>query len=415
MFTEEAFALSPFIDDSEFVSLIDDNGDRRPELFGGSEMPNLMFPESQDWEKSDKTETQLEDLLSILAAQVAPPKKFPLPSEESESEDSESDDRRRRPKKKKKKKEEPTTEAKQEMTRLRNREHARSTRKRKKEYVDYLKHQVAELLAKQQQFSAMQAETVSDKLRRETIETFLEYRYSNVDREKWRRIVDDHIKISLPATPYRPRLPKEDNATMRRLKGVDGLMKDSASISQTMSMISQRANAQKHTTGKNIDFTCKPTDLLTVGDRLMCHWKSSTEGLVDLGFPKEVTLDGFLKVSFFKNKIRDVEFAFDAQAIARQLLKYDLMSLSIIDTPRHKGFTFPQPATPASSSPAFLPPIPPFFPPPPPPPPPPGTAFPPQFHFFPAPPMLPPPPPPLVHVLPPGGSVLEEDKKKSTS
>merc|ERR1719181_1517902 len=101
-----------------------------------------------------------------------------------------------------------TPEEKAELLRQRNREHARSTRRRKKMYVECLKKQVAELLAKQQQLqhgvfeplSGRQAEEIT--LRKAVVQTFLEYRTTDVrDHAKWCDIVDDDFVLLLPNEP----------------------------------------------------------------------------------------------------------------------------------------------------------------------------------------------------------------------
>ena len=77
-------------------------------------------------------------------------------------------------------------------------------------YVECLKKQVAELLAKQQQLqhgvfeplSGRQAEEIT--LRKAVVQTFLEYRTTDVrDHAKWCDIVDDDFLLLLPHEPYR--------------------------------------------------------------------------------------------------------------------------------------------------------------------------------------------------------------------
>ncbi|KAH8056441.1 hypothetical protein JL721_10041 [Aureococcus anophagefferens] len=181
---------------------------------------------------------------------------------------------------KRKRKGKPTAEAKAEMTKQRNRE---STRSR-------------------------------SGVKTAVFQAFLLCRVNGtVDRDRWRDIVDDHIRVTLPQTPYRA--------------------------------------TNTH---------AAPEDVVIVGDRLMCHWKATTRGLADMGFDAEVSLDGLGRATFHKNKLRDVELSFDALSFTRQLQAFGLLDLGLIRAEDVAGDLPPaaqssRPAAPVAAADATLP------------------------------------------------------------
>lgn len=284
-----------------------------------------------------------------------------------------------------------SAEAKAELTRQRNREHARSTRQRKKQYVEQLKKQVADLLAKQQLLNSLEsafgAELSPKRVERNEgrkllVAVFLNSRLTRVvDRDKWRQLVDDHFKATLPRTPFRcephvsPTEQRHVPPGARRLKGVDALVRDTLSVAEMLSMIRRRAKLlarrakptyntkissleeQQHdedgaraaqaaaaaaifetellrreNAAAAIELRCTAdaADMVIVGDRLMAHWKITSCGLVDAGLESEVKVDGFAKATFYKNKLREVELTFDALSVTSQLLELNLIDLSLV-------------------------------------------------------------------------------------
>lgn len=283
-----------------------------------------------------------------------------------------------------------SAEAKAELTRQRNREHARSTRQRKKQYVEQLKKQVADLLAKQQLLNSLESASGTElspqrvernEGRKLLVAVFLNSRLASViDRDKWRELVDDHFKATLPRTPFRcephvsPTEQRHVPPGARRLKGVDALVRDTLSVAEMVNMIRRRAKLlarrakptcrtknssleeKKHdedaasaaqaaaaaasenvllrreSAAAAIELRCTAdaADMVIVGDRLMAHWKIASCGLVDAGLENEVKVDGFARVTFYKNKLREVELTFDALSVTTQLLELDLIDLSLV-------------------------------------------------------------------------------------
>eukprot|EP00617_Octactis_speculum_P022562 CAMPEP_0185756092 /NCGR_PEP_ID=MMETSP1174-20130828/14537_1 /TAXON_ID=35687 /ORGANISM="Dictyocha speculum, Strain CCMP1381" /LENGTH=918 /DNA_ID=CAMNT_0028434901 /DNA_START=107 /DNA_END=2863 /DNA_ORIENTATION=+ len=237
-----------------------------------------------------------------------------------------------------------TPEEKAELTRQRNREHARSTRRRKKMYVECLKKQVAELLAKQHQIdagileplSSTQAEEISS-TRKSVVQTFFQYRATNmVDESTWNEILEDNFTLTQPRTPFRATNIGEMVGNCRKCEGAESIAHDTASIAAMFDMIKARVRQQKPDFRRKmgISYDLEPGDILCVGDRLMCSWNSSTSGLKAAGFENECGVDGMLRCSFSsKHKLVDMEITYDVMAFTRQLQQHSLIDLSVI-TPK---------------------------------------------------------------------------------
>ena len=98
---------------------------------------------------------------------------------------------------------------KAKQNRERNREHARSTRLRKKAYVQKLKEMAEGLRAIQteeirQRRLAVQQMTEIQKTRRSVVQTFLKYHscYES-DSTKWTILIEDTFWLKQPVTPFR--------------------------------------------------------------------------------------------------------------------------------------------------------------------------------------------------------------------
>lgn len=102
-----------------------------------------------------------------------------------------------------------TPEQRVKQNRERNREHARSTRLRKKAYVQKLKELVEGLHAERseevrQRRVAIQHLSETQNVRRAVIHSFLKFHSSNeTDKQKWSTILEDAFWLKQPVTPYR--------------------------------------------------------------------------------------------------------------------------------------------------------------------------------------------------------------------
>merc|ERR1711988_471452 len=80
-----------------------------------------------------------------------------------------------------------------------------------------------------------------------------------------------------------------------------------------------------------MSYAIEQGDILTAGDRLMCHWSLNTTNLIDAGFGAECSIDGMLKCIFSsKNTILNMELTYDVMSFTRQLQKFSLIDLSVV-------------------------------------------------------------------------------------
>ena len=102
-----------------------------------------------------------------------------------------------------------TSEERAQQNRDRNREHARSTRLRKKAYVSKLKELVDGLHAERteevrQRRVAIQHLAETQDVRRAVVRSFLRFHAScETDKRKWTTLLEDDFWFKQPVTPYR--------------------------------------------------------------------------------------------------------------------------------------------------------------------------------------------------------------------
>eukprot|EP00904_Undaria_pinnatifida_P002001 jgi/Undpi1/11801/HiC_scaffold_4.g01500.m1 len=128
-------------------------------------------------------------------------------------------------------------EERAKQNRDRNREHARNTRLRKKAFVEELKKQVEELVAtrereERQRRAECRRDAALRDIRLQVLLTFLEYRgRAEMGRQEWQSVLDDHFEMRMPITPYRTFPPQQVQGGMRVIKGLNGVLADTASLS----------------------------------------------------------------------------------------------------------------------------------------------------------------------------------------
>jgi len=139
----------------------------------------------------------------------------------------------------------PEERAKQ--NRDRNREHARSTRLRKKAYVQKLKELVEGLHAERteevrQRRVAIQHLAEMQNVRRGVVRTFLRFHSGfETDFRKWETILEDNFWLKQPVTPYRSFRRTEIEQDCRISRGVQGMVADAASVSVMVEGIGSRS------------------------------------------------------------------------------------------------------------------------------------------------------------------------------
>jgi len=145
-----------------------------------------------------------------------------------------------------------TIEDKLKQNRDRNREHARSTRLRKKAYVNSLKEQVEKLHEdraedeKSRRVSIQQLADVQN-VRRAVIRSFLQF-HSNfeIDPRKWNTILEDDFCLKQPVTPYRFFRSTEIDCEHRMSRGVDATIADAASMAVLIDAMGSRNSRWMH-------------------------------------------------------------------------------------------------------------------------------------------------------------------------
>ncbi|KAL7497888.1 hypothetical protein ACHAWT_007068 [Skeletonema menzelii] len=135
---------------------------------------------------------------------------------------------------------------KQQSNRDRNREHARSTRLRKKAYVNKLKELLDALHVersdddRKRRVAVQKLAEIQD-LRRKVVNTFFGY-HARCERNvtKWRMILEDDFWLKQPVTPYRSFRRCEIEKGSRITKGAEGMAEDAASMSVMIETIGSR-------------------------------------------------------------------------------------------------------------------------------------------------------------------------------
>jgi PAS domain S-box-containing protein len=209
----------------------------------------------------------------------------------------------------------------------RNREHARNTRLRKKEYLERLKTTVDDLCRERDTLVSERAGAANllvemHNTRTEVLMSFFALRSSNEKRRKlWSSILDEScFNCVMPVTPYRsfPASEVQVSKCQRTVFGIDGMMADTASIHVLFDSLVDRS---KHPYGK-VDFryTLVTEDAVVAGNQVMARWAMTTLNAVDCGARMEVAKQGMLCCKFNSaHKIIGVELMFDVMAFMLQL------------------------------------------------------------------------------------------------
>jgi len=139
-----------------------------------------------------------------------------------------------------------------QQNRDRNREHARSTRLRKKAYVSKLKDLVDGLHRERteevrQRRVAIQHLAETQDVRRAVVSSFLRFHASHeTDRRKWTTLLEDDFWLKQPVTPYRCFRRKEIQNESRITRGVEGMIADSSSMAVMIEGVGSRTSRWGH-------------------------------------------------------------------------------------------------------------------------------------------------------------------------
>jgi len=141
-----------------------------------------------------------------------------------------------------------TSEQRAQQNRDRNREHARSTRLRKKAYVSKLKELVDGLHAERteevrQRRVAIQHLAETQDVRRAVVRSFLRFHSSyETEKRKWTTLLEDSFWFKQPVTPYRCFRRSEIESESRITRGVEGMIADASSIAVMIEGVGSRSS-----------------------------------------------------------------------------------------------------------------------------------------------------------------------------
>ena len=206
---------------------------------------------------------------------------------------------------------------------VKNREHAKNTRMRKKNYIETLKDtfqhlaQERENLDKDRRFSLTRlAEQCT--VRKKVLQAFFTHRANNEkNRSKWTNVLDESFRLVIPVTPYRSFPPSEVVNAQRHVIGIDAVLMDTASLSVMIQSIGNSSFPDKRV---KVHFILDFENIVMSGDTCFCRWEMRTENAVECGSHYECNKQGMLKAVFnHQNKLLSIEKTFDVMAFMQQL------------------------------------------------------------------------------------------------
>uniref|UniRef100_A0A7S3UTR3 BZIP domain-containing protein n=1 Tax=Heterosigma akashiwo TaxID=2829 RepID=A0A7S3UTR3_HETAK len=212
-----------------------------------------------------------------------------------------------------------------------NRENARNTRLRKKVYVEKLKQTVAQLGA-EREIKEAEKRTKKKKeeeeiaLKFQAVQTFFYYRATGeLDRGRWAALLEEDVVLTQPITPYRSFDAREVVQNMREVRGVDGVVKDTASLGVLTKSLGRPGNSEDVA----LRYYVAKEDTVVVGRALMCRWMLRTVNAVQCGGLCELYNHGMLRAEFGEPssdgppgggcKLRRLRLVFDVMSFMQQL------------------------------------------------------------------------------------------------
>ena len=244
-----------------------------------------------------------------------------------------------------------TDEERSELTRERNREHAKNTRLRKKvhtatvspvshalvltsllqskAYVEHLKTSVDELCRERDSFTAEranEAQTLVDthSKRIAVLRSFFALRAGyniHQQRELWESILDESsFHAVCPVTPYQsfPSSEVQVANCQRTILGVDAMISDAASNYVFLDSLIDRS---KYPNARiKFQYTLVTEEAVVSGNQLMARWSMATTNAKKCGSAVELKQSGMLVAKFNSaHKIVALEFMFDVMAFMLQV------------------------------------------------------------------------------------------------
>ncbi len=214
--------------------------------------------------------------------------------------------------------------------RLRNREHARNTRLRKKAYLENLKATLDELCRERDILVSERANAASmllemQRTRTDVLLSFFALRTENEKRRNlWSSILAESFTCAMPVTPYRsfPSSEVQVYKCQRTVLGVDGIMADTASLHVALNCL---VNRKKYPDAQvKFKYTIVAEESVVAGNQMMARWNMTTTNATKFGLQREIGKhSGMLCVRFSKaHKIVSMELMFDVMAFMIQLKQH---------------------------------------------------------------------------------------------
>lgn len=232
-----------------------------------------------------------------------------------------------------------TPDEKAELTRQRNRENARSTRKRRKMYIKHLQEVVETLKARQEAATQLADPKIETKCQEARIKSFLDFFHFRssgpIDQGEWERILDPDFRLTLPVTPYRSYPITEVQGSIRVCEGILSLMADTASLHRMVQNTAKLAVPDgAEPEDVTLTYLVNPSDILLNEDRIMCPWRlklafgQSQAGKNSKG---PIVMHGMCKGVFAKDdKLLGIDLRFDVMGFTKAL--EELTGLGIAGT-----------------------------------------------------------------------------------
>lgn len=204
-----------------------------------------------------------------------------------------------------------------------NREHAKNTRMRKKNYIESLKDNIKQLAEEREKYdrerkislSRLAEQTV---LRKKVLQTLFSFRSTGeINDSKWETILEESFELVMPITPYRSFPPSEVTEGQRHVKGIDAVILDTASFDSMIQSITTNCDDGERTI---VQYYTGPDESVMNDNTYMCKWHMTTTNAMRRGSRYEVTKNGMAKAIFStNNKLLFVELSFDVMSFMQQL------------------------------------------------------------------------------------------------
>mmetsp|Transcript_17673 Transcript_17673/g.53890 ORF Transcript_17673/g.53890 Transcript_17673/m.53890 type:complete len:297 (-) Transcript_17673:1052-1942(-) len=142
--------------------------------------------------------------------------------------------------------------------------------------------------------------------------------------------------MSMPREPYRVAYGTPTARSTHTIRGLEGVVRDTRSMTALVEMIRARckANARQEDIAAdklaNVGLRYAVDETLVGARSLMCNWTFETVGLTHVGLSEELSVDGMLKASFADGRLERVALSFDCMAFMQQLNARGLLDMGAI-------------------------------------------------------------------------------------